>query len=220
MQLLTIIASFIGYLFLLIQYKISASAGAKDLAQVVSENNSLQPLNQRAYRIMLMAIVCVVLYSVRPLNGFLQFSWNENFVGETISLSIICFLISIGSAAHFETINRTAFSIKERMLYFSLRVPGLILYEIFFRGVLLAIFMEWFTMPLAILFNIILYAAAHAFGSQKEFVGSIPFGFLLCAVTVFNGSVYASVLLHLLIALPFEIMLFEKCQLLTKKFEP
>jgi hypothetical protein len=42
MQLLTIIASFIGYLFLLIQYKISASAGAKDLAQVVSENNSLK----------------------------------------------------------------------------------------------------------------------------------------------------------------------------------
>jgi membrane protease YdiL (CAAX protease family) len=218
MQVLTIIASVMGYLFLLMQYNLSASAGAKDLTEVLSENNSLRLLNQRTYKTMVMAMLCIVLYSLRPLNSFLEFHWNENFVAETILLFIVCFLVSIGSAIHFETMNRPAISIKERIIYFSLRVPGLIVYEIFFRGVLLAIFLEWFPVPVAVGLNIILYAAAHAFGSQKEFVGSIPFGFLLCSVTVLNGSVYPSVLLHLLLALPYEIMLFAKCQLLTKKF--
>lgn len=220
MQVLTIIASFTGYLFLLMQYNLSASAGAKDLAEVLSENNSLRLLNRRTYTTTVMAMVCIVLYSLRASNSFLGFSWNENFAAETILLFIVCFLISIGTAGHFRTINRTAISIKDSITYFGLRIPGLIIYEIFFRGVLLGIFLQWFSMPVAIVLNIVLYAAAHAFGSQKEFVGSIPFGFLLCAVAVLNGSVYPSVFLHLLLALPYEIALFTKCQMQTKKFEP
>jgi membrane protease YdiL (CAAX protease family) len=219
MQVLIIIVIFLGYLFLLIQYNISAARGAKDLAEALSECNSLKVLNQRTYKTTLVVIGCIVLYSVRSQNNFLQFGWNENFVAETILLFIVCFLISIGSASHFGMITRTAISIREKILYFTLRISGLIIYEIFFRGVLLGIFLEWFPIPIAIVLNIILYAAAHAFGSQKEFVGSIPFGFLLCSITVLNQSVYPSVLLHLLLALPYEIMLFGKCQLLTKKLE-
>jgi len=215
MQAILIITSLLCYVFLVLQYKASAGKGIKDLTEALSEN-ALQLLNKRTIVTVPLMIVCVILYSIADRNDFLQFRWNEKSDFLTSLSLCVCLLFSVYSADHIRNIAGTI-SAKERIIYFSLRIPGLIIYEIFFRGVLLGIFLEWCSMPIAVALNIALYALAHVFGSRKEFIGSIPFGLLLCYLTFSSQSIYPSVLLHMFLALPYESILFTKCQLLTKQ---
>jgi len=219
MQTTVTIASIFCYVFLVLQYKTSASRGAKDLTAVLIENGSLKLLNARNVKTGSIIFLCTVLYLISGQNNFFLFRWNESFSFITILLSGICLLISVYGTRSVSNTIAAGISLRERMGYFSFRIPGLIVYEIFFRAVLLGIFLEWFPTPIAVVLNIALYSLAHAFGSRKEFLGSIPFGVLLCFVTILNQSIYPSVMLHLVLALPYESILFSKCQLLTKKIE-
>jgi membrane protease YdiL (CAAX protease family) len=218
MQTIIITTIFLGYMFLLLQYRASANNRAKDLTEALSKNTSLRVLNQRTVRTIPLMILSLVLYSINRQNNFLQPGWNEKSGLVTILLLGLCFLVSANSALHLKDRVIRAITKKESAGYFSLRVPGLIIYEIFFRGVLLGIFLEYFSMPVAIASNIILYAVAHVFSSRREFIGSFFFGLLLCFITILNHSVYPAVLLHLFLALPYESILVSKYQLLTKKF--
>jgi len=211
---------FLSYLLLVLQYRLVAGKGAQDLTAVLLRNGHLQLLNKRALTTIPLMLLCIIVYSIQDQYHFLQAVLNEKASLQTTLLVSSCLLVSVYSTDQFKKIIRTNISIKEIIIYFTIRIPGLVIYETFFRGVILGICLEWFSVTVAILVNIVLYAVAHAFGSRKEFLGSIPFGFLLCYITVLNHSVYPAVLLHLVLALPYEAILFTKCQLLTKKFEP
>jgi len=64
---------------------------------------------------------------------------------------------------------------------------------------------------------VVLYGLGHIYSSGKELIASIPFGLLLCYLTILNQSVYPSIILHLSIALPYEIILLLKTKPFTKK---
>jgi len=100
----------------------------------------------------------------------------------------------------------------------SIRIPFLIIYEIYFRGVLLIICINHFGVNTAIAINVILYAVAHVYSSRKELIGTVPFGLVLCLATTITQSVWPAILMHLLLALPYEIFLLSKKQLTTKTF--
>lgn len=218
MQAILIITSIIAYFFLVLQYKTSAGNGAKDLAGVLSANLSLQQMNKRTTRSLPLMVVSVMLYAFNR-NHLLQFQWSEKFIFSTLLLFSICLLVSLLGTERLPDTIKAGITLKEAIRYFSIRVPGLIIYEVFFRAVVLGLLLHWFSMPAAIGLNIMLYALAHAYASRIEFIGSILFGFLLCFVVILNRSVYPAVLLHLLLALPYESILFSKCQLLTKKIK-
>jgi membrane protease YdiL (CAAX protease family) len=218
MQIIVILC-FLSYLFLVLQYKLLAGEGAKDLTAVLLRNGHLQFLNRRALTTAPLMLLCIIGYSTQDQYHFLQAALSEKASLQTTLLVSICLLVSVYSTDQFKRRIRTNISIREIIIYFLIRVPGLVIYETFFRGVILGICLEWFSVPATIMLNIILYAVAHAFGSRKEFLGSIPFGFFLCYITVANESVYPAVIAHLVLALPYEAILFTKCQLLTKKFE-
>lgn len=218
MQAIIIIVIIFAYLVVLFQYKASTKNGARDIAAALFENNSIQLLNSRTINTIPLMFLSMVLCSASHQNVFLRFSLNEKSAWLTILLLCLCFFVSVCSGLQLRTKACAFVSVRESMGYLSLRIPGLIIYEIFFRGVLFGILLEWLSVATAIVVNIVLYAVAHAFSSRREFLGSFLFGFVLCYVTILNQSVYPAVFLHLSLALPYEAILLTKHQLLTKKF--
>ena len=218
MQAIIIIVVALAYLIILLQYRASTKSGARDIAAALSEKNSLQLLNRRTINSSPLMILSLLLYFSDHQNIFFRFGWDEKFSLIIILLLCLCFSVSVYSGLQPGEKSRSVVSTQETISYLSLRIPGLIIYEMFFRGVLLGFFLEWLPISVAILLNMVLYALAHAFSSRREFFGSLPFGLILCYLTILNQSIYPAVLLHLCLALPNETIFLTKHQLLTKKF--
>lgn len=70
-------------------------------------------------------------------------------------------------------------------------------YEFLFRGLLLFTTTAAFGIAPAILINIGLYSAFHLPNGLKETLAAIPFGFVLCLVSLVSGSFLPAFLLHL-----------------------
>ncbi|MEI9944225.1 MAG: CPBP family intramembrane glutamic endopeptidase [Chitinophagaceae bacterium] len=101
--------------------------------------------------------------------------------------------------------------------YFLSRALFLIVYEFFFRGVLLENMIKSTGIILAIIINIIFYALAHAFSNKKEIIGTIPFGFLLCIITIHLQSVWPATGIHLVLSFAYEIKLSYRYSHFIKK---
>ena len=84
------------------------------------------------------------------------------------------------------------------------RIVFLIVYEWFFRGLLLIKSCELFGNVNAVVINILLYTLAHFHKGKKEIIGCIPFGLLLCAFTIWWQSIWPAVAIHLLLASRYE----------------
>ena len=90
-------------------------------------------------------------------------------------------------------------------MYFPLRMIFIILYELFFRGVLFFATMALFSVYIAIPVNIALYYFAHILGDRKESNGSILFGLILCALAFYYSSFWPAAIVHLSLTLAYEI---------------
>ncbi len=77
-------------------------------------------------------------------------------------------------------------------------------YEAFFRGLLLFSFYYTFGATTAIIVNIILYLLAHLPKGTKEMIGSVPFGLILCIITLNTGSFMAAFLIHGIMAISYD----------------
>ena len=103
------------------------------------------------------------------------------------------------------------------VLHMILRNSFLVGYEWFFRGVLLFTCVGLFGDITAIIINIVLYAFIHSFNGKKEFLGSIPFGLLLCVFTLWWQSVWPAVILHLLLSSTYESVILHRFFCYLKK---
>jgi len=74
-------------------------------------------------------------------------------------------------------------------------------YEMLFRGFLLFALYDAFGAPWAITLNVVLYALAHIPKGAREMAGSIPFGVVLCLITLSTGSFLAAFVIHASMAL-------------------
>lgn len=88
--------------------------------------------------------------------------------------------------------------------YVLFRTLFLIGYEFFFRGVVLFSMLIDAGEKAAIALNVLLYMLLHSFSNRKELIGTIPFGILLCAVTLFYQSVWPAIIIHVCLALSHE----------------
>lgn len=91
--------------------------------------------------------------------------------------------------------------------YFITRIIYLVLYEIFFRGLFLYACLALVDVKLAIAINIFVYSIAHWYSNRQEVIGSLPFGLILCLLTVWYDSVWPAVVLHLSLALSHDLTL-------------
>ena len=89
--------------------------------------------------------------------------------------------------------------------YFFIRGFFLVIYEFFFRGILLQSVISDAGIEWAIVVNLVLYAIAHIYSSRKELIGSLPFGLLLCIITIKLQSVWPAIVIHLLLSFGYEV---------------
>jgi len=81
------------------------------------------------------------------------------------------------------------------------RAGFLIIYEWFFRGLILISFCNWFGNIAGVAVNILLYVTLHFYKSKREMIGCIPLGVLLCLFTIWWQSVWPAIIFHLQIAI-------------------
>jgi len=74
-------------------------------------------------------------------------------------------------------------------------------YETLFRGVLLFPLAESLGPVTAIVINVILYSAAHLPKGRSETLAAIPFGAVLCILTLHSGTIWIAFFAHLVNAL-------------------
>lgn len=77
----------------------------------------------------------------------------------------------------------------------------LLAYEILFRGVLLFLCYDSFGFWPAVAINLGLYTTTHIPKGAGETIGTIPYGLLLCFITVSTGSILVAFATHLIMAL-------------------
>lgn len=79
-------------------------------------------------------------------------------------------------------------------------------YEMLFRGFLLFTFYHAMGAPAAVAINVLLYALAHIPKGRLEVMGAVPFGVVLCLITITTGSFFAAFVLHAFMALSNEFI--------------
>ena len=98
-----------------------------------------------------------------------------------------------------------------------IRTLFLIVYEFFFRGMMLFVMMEDFGTAAAIAINIVFYVLIHWFNKTERY-GSVLMGLILCGITIYYHSVWPVVCIHAALALGHEFTLFLRYKLFTKNY--
>lgn len=74
-------------------------------------------------------------------------------------------------------------------------------YELMFRGTLLFASVRAFGAWPAIILNVAFYTLVHMPKSMKESIGAVPFGLIVCLITLSTGSIWGAFALHVVMAL-------------------
>lgn len=80
-------------------------------------------------------------------------------------------------------------------------ISYLFAYELLFRGILLMVCTAVLGVWPAIAINVALYAAVHLPKGPPETIGAIPFGLLICYITLTTGTIWVAVVVHVVLSL-------------------
>ena len=80
-------------------------------------------------------------------------------------------------------------------------ISYLFAYELLFRGLLLFSCVEVLGVWPAIAVNVALYSAVHLPKGPAETIGAIPFGLLVCYITLSTGTIWVAVVIHCILSL-------------------
>jgi membrane protease YdiL (CAAX protease family) len=99
---------------------------------------------------------------------------------------------------------------KQRWTYLPIRFLFLFIYELFFRGVLLAVSMYYLNIEWAILLNVVLYTLFHFFSEKEEIFFCPLFGGVLCLLTIWFHSVLPALIVHTTLSVSHEGYILKK----------
>jgi membrane protease YdiL (CAAX protease family) len=137
----------------------------------------------------------------------LGFSIGANMLYYTLLLAIIVVVINFfASKSPFNLERYPLIRVKHwnaKLLVFSSLgwIIYLIGYEFLFRGFLLFVCIDYFGIWPSVAINILVYSFAHIPQGFKETAGAIPFGLILCYFTILSGTIWAALILHIVLAL-------------------
>lgn len=80
-------------------------------------------------------------------------------------------------------------------------ISYLFAYELLFRGILLIVCTTVLGVWPAIAINVALYSAVHLPKGPAETIGAIPFGLLICYITLTTGTIWVAVVVHVVLSL-------------------
>ncbi|MEO7263293.1 MAG: CPBP family intramembrane glutamic endopeptidase [Ferruginibacter sp.] len=171
-------------------------------------------LKQRQGVMILTMTILSFLFLGNKETVFLAFMINEpwQILLPLLSLTAIT-LILMSSKTPLTLAHKTNERLNSRQLsqFFFGRICFIILYEFFFRGLLLFSIAAATGIYISVMINLLLYCFIHRHFTKTEIAGVAIFGTIQCIMTVVNHSVWPAVLLHLSITLAVEMkLLFHK----------
>lgn len=200
---------FATYFFISLVYK---KLGINNLQTALMSANGLRLLNLK--HLLGIVLFGVLSYIQTPELNYLVKSLEIAKLHTLIPFFMVVFLSVFASQSSIkrqEGLNETEinhYNFSNAWVYFSIRFAFLFCYEYFFRGVILFMFLDIFSLPVAIFYSTVLYVLIHIFDSKKEIIGAIPFGIILCLFTYLTGSVWYAFLIHLALSATYEISMF------------
>jgi len=204
---LLLVLGFLGYLFM----------GSRLMHYLGQEQKNdphglfMAHLLRRILGFVLMGLLPLLVYYYGLRLPFQEYGINFQQTGRSV-IWILVFLPPIiamnyyvaGKPSNLEQypqIRLVQWNMKDLFFNFTTWILYLLGYEMLFRGFLLFSFYYAFGMPIAIAVNVVLYALAHIPKGLREVAGSVPFGVILCLITLGTGSFLAAFVLHTLMAL-------------------
>jgi membrane protease YdiL (CAAX protease family) len=144
--------------------------------------------------------------------NFRQTQWPIH-AGELLSLLLCIGLLTWlqrskrGSVQGLEKYAEANMGTLSLTLYSVTWIVYLLCYEVYFRGYLLTMaFPEIHIVPV-IAYNLVLYSLVHLTRNLQQALLSIPFGLLLCIVTITTNHLWFAVIVHCWLALGVELPL-------------
>ena len=140
---------------------------------------------------------------------FLVF-WTTTNITFIKIIGVCASMFAVAVFIHYNKLDNQSFRISPGSLislrkYVLMRIAFIIMYEWFMRGLLLKGMIEWIGVTSAILLNVTVYIILHAHKSRREMIGCIPFGLLVCGLTIWWHSILPAVILHLQLCLTYEL---------------
>lgn len=77
----------------------------------------------------------------------------------------------------------------------------LLAYELLFRGIVLSVCVATLGVWPAVAINVALYSTTHLPKGPAETIGAIPFGVLVCYITLTTGTIWVAVVIHIILSL-------------------
>ena len=195
-----------------------AKSGSGQLKDVLSGKGEAGILFSRLMAgIFFLGIGAIVLFERRELDlQLISPGWNGHYM--VWILAAVAIIVGIYSALKKPVTNNSlhSFPLHLPLSFVLIRTLFLMVYELFFRGIMLVIMMEDMGVVMAIIFNLIFYVLVHWFDKQERY-GSLIMGLILCGVTIYYYSIWPAVIIHLSLALGHEITLLIKNKSLIKK---
>lgn len=182
------------------------------ISEALNRENGLKILNVRhVLGIIIFGFAGYILFNESPV-----ILWKNLMEDPALSVAVAFFAtismdLSVSDAtSNYASIPPVPFSIMNGLGYISIRLLFLFAYEVFFRGALFLFSLQYVNLIYSILINLFFYALIHGFDSRKEFIGSIPFGIVLCLFTYFSGSIWPAFIIHASLSLGYETIIISK----------
>jgi hypothetical protein len=135
-------------------------------------------------------------------------------IGSTV-LGFAIFRMSGKASANRPTVKQSALTSTRLLSFAMVWIIYLVLYEFYFRGVLLSVAFTDAPIAAIVGINVFLYAAVHIVKNMQQVLLSVPFGLLLVGMTYYTGHFWFALIIHLVLALGVELS-----ALITQRTKP
>ena len=205
----TLVIDLLVYLVLFAICTVSAVKNSNSLLDVLSGKGSMVQINLRHIYSIIVLIILLYWHSTIDPVGTEPFKIIKGYFNWVVAgIALMVLYISTRAKVAGNNEQLPPYSTFHVYLYFLLRILYLVVYEIYFRFLLLNSISDSFNSWTAILLTTLLYFIIHLFNRRPEFLSSLPFGALLAWLSFETQSVYPAIILHLLLSVPFEFRLF------------
>jgi len=152
-----------------------------------------------------------IYFDIQPLQGRIIFGNSGYLWAWLILVSILLILLNLLNARSpdlrltYPEMRLQQWNIGSLIIAAGGWILYLTGYEYLFRGILLFNCITAFGIWPAITINLALYSSLHLIKGLKEAIAAIPFGLLLCYITIKSNSILPAILIHSVQAISAEI---------------
>ena len=209
-----IVVLFSCYVFFFMAEKKSAKANSHRLDIILTRNGSMDIWQLKSiYGLLLFGSGIIYYKATGSIDFFNTSFFLQGGNGMTILLMTIIFAVAV---IYVASLNIRSRNILQQVLpttsflpYFALRIPFLILSELFFRGALLFAMTEIAGPVTGIIVSGLLYVLINLFMDKKKIILSLLTGFVLAMLCTYTQSVWPAVIIQLSITLMYETRLIK-----------